>query len=214
MTEMSPLGTVCTFKTKHPTLDSSGQYAVQAKQGHAVFGVDMKLVDDAGAELHWDGKSSGELLVRGPRIVSDDYKGDGGHPLVRDAAGQGWFPTGDVSLFGADGVMQVTDRSKDAIKSGGEWIDSIDLEIIAMAMAACIAVFHPKWDEWPLRVVVTKPNAEWTREELLAFYDARIAKWWTPQDMVFVEAIPPGATGKMQNNKLRAMFKGHQLPTA
>ena len=219
MTEMSPLGTVCTFKPKHLTLDSSGQYAVQAKQGRAVFGVDMKIVDEAGAELPWDGKASGELLVRGPWIVSDYYKGEGGHPLVKDAAGQGWFPTGDVSLIDADGIMQITDRSKDVIKSGGEWIGSIDLENIAMAhpavaMAACIAAFHPKWDERPLLVVVKKPNAELTREELLAFYDGRIAKWWTPDDVIFVDAIPLGATGKMQKNKLREMFKGHKLPTA
>ena len=217
MTEMSPLGTVCTFKPQHLTLDVSGQYAVQAKQGRAVFGVDMKIVDDAGAELPWDGQASGELLVRGPWIVSDYFKSEGGNPLVADAAGRGWFPTGDVSMIDADGVMQITDRSKDVIKSGGEWIGSIDLENIAMAhpkvaMAACIAAFHPKWDERPLLVVVKKPGADLTREEMLAFYDGRIAKWWTPDDVVFTDAIPLGATGKMQKNKLREQFKGHRLP--
>ncbi len=219
MTEMSPLGTVCSFKPKHLSYDSSGQYAVQAKQGRAVFGVDMKIVDDAGAELPWDGKASGELLVRGPWIVGNYFKSEGGNPLVQDSAGQGWFPTGDVSMIDADGVMQITDRSKDVIKSGGEWIGSIDLENIAMAhpkvaMAACIAAFHPKWDERPLLVVVKKPNTDVTREELLAFYEGRIAKWWTPDDVVFVDAIPLGATGKMQKIKLREMFKGHRLPTA
>ncbi len=219
MTEMSPLGTVCTFKPQHLTLDVSGQYAVQAKQGRAVFGVDMKIVDDAGAELPWDGQASGELLVRGPWIVSDYFKSEGGNPLVADAAGRGWFPTGDVSMIDADGVMQITDRSKDVIKSGGEWIGSIDLENIAMAhpkvaMAACIAAFHPKWDERPLLVVVKKPGADLTREEMLAFYDGRIAKWWTPDDVVFTDAIPLGATGKMQKNKLREQFRAHKLPTA
>ena len=133
--------------------------------------------------------------------------------------GQGWFPTGDVALIDADGYMQITDRSKDVIKSGGEWIGSIDLENIAMAhpavaMAACIAAFHPKWDERPLLVVMKKPGAELTREQMLAFFDGKIAKWWTPDDVVFVDAIPLGATGKMQKNKLREMFKDHKLPTA
>ena len=219
MTEMSPLGTVCVLKPQHMALDAAGQRAVQAKQGRAVFGVDMKIIDEAGAELPWDGKHSGELLVRGPWIISEYYKSEGGDPLVKDAAGHGWFPTGDVSLIDADGMMQITDRSKDVIKSGGEWIGSIDLENIAMAhpgvaMAACIAAFHPKWDERPLLVVMKKPGAELTREELLAFYDGKIAKWWTPDDVVFTDAIPLGATGKMLKNKLREMFKSHKLPTA
>jgi acyl-CoA synthetase (AMP-forming)/AMP-acid ligase II len=214
MTEMSPLGTACTLKPRHLALDATAQVAVQAKQGRAVFGVDMKIVNEAGEELPWDGKASGELLVRGPWIVSTYFKGDGGDPLVG-----GWFPTGDVSTIDADGFMQITDRSKDVIKSGGEWIGSIDLENVAMAhpavaMAACIAAFHPKWDERPLLVVVKKPGAELTREGLLAFYEGKIAKWWTPDDVVFVDAIPLGATGKMQKNKLREQFKNHRLPTA
>jgi fatty-acyl-CoA synthase len=131
----------------------------------------------------------------------------------------GWFPTGDVARIDADGYMQITDRSKDVIKSGGEWIGSIDLENIAMAhpavaMAACIAAKHPKWDERPLLVVMKKPGAEVTRDELLAFFDGKIAKWWTPDDVVFVDAIPLGATGKMQKNKLRDAFKDYRLPTA
>ncbi len=219
MTEMSPLGTVCSFKAQHLALDPAGQRAVQAKQGRAVFGVDMKIVDEAGKELPWDGKHSGELLVRGPWIIGTYFRGEGGNPLIKDEAGHGWFPTGDVSLIDADGFMQITDRSKDVIKSGGEWIGSIDLENIAMAhpavaMAACIAAFHPKWDERPLLVVMKKPGMELTREELLAFYEGKIAKWWMPDDVVFTDAIPLGATGKMQKNKLREMFKGHKLPTA
>jgi len=214
MTEMSPLGTACTLKSKHIGLSDDERMAVQAKQGRAVFGVDMKIVDDDGKELPRDGKASGELLVRGPWIIASYFKGEGGDPL-RD----GWFPTGDVATIDADGYMQITDRSKDVIKSGGEWIGSIDLENIAMAhpavaMAACIGARHPKWDERPLLVVVKKPGAELTREQLLQFYDGKIAKWWTPDDVVFVNAIPLGATGKVQKNKLREQFADHKLPTA
>jgi fatty-acyl-CoA synthase len=214
MTEMSPLGTACTFKARHLALPAEDRYAVQAKQGRVVFGVDMKIVGPDGAELPRDGQASGELLVRGPWIVQEYFKQEGDSPLV-----DGWFPTGDVATIDADGFMQITDRSKDVIKSGGEWIGSIDLENIAMAhpavaMAACIGVRHPKWDERPLLVVVKKPGAALTREELIAFYEGKVAKWWTPDDVVFVDAIPLGATGKMQKNKLREQFKDHQLPTA
>jgi acyl-CoA synthetase (AMP-forming)/AMP-acid ligase II len=214
MTEMSPLGTVASFKAKHLAMTQEERYAVMARQGHAIFGVDMMIVGDDGHELPWDGKGSGELFVRGPWILANYFKGEGGNPLV-----DGWFPTGDVALIDADGYMQITDRSKDVIKSGGEWIGSIDLENIAMAhpavaMAACIAAFHPKWDERPLLVVVKKPGVELTREQLLQFFEGKIAKWWTPDDVVFTDAIPLGATGKMQKNKLREMFKDHKLPTA
>ena len=147
-------------------------------------------------------------MVKGPWIISSYFKGEGGDPLV-----DGWFPTGDVAAIDADGFMQITDRSKDVIKSGGEWISSIDVENIAMAhpavaMAACIAVPHPKWDERPLLVVMKKPGAEVTRDELLAFYEGKVAKWQVPDDVAFVDAIPLGATGKMQKNKLREQFKG------
>jgi len=214
MTEMSPVGTVASFKSKHAGLDKDGRYALMGKQGRAVFGVDMKIVDGDGAELAWGGETSGDLLVKGHWIVNQYFKGEGGDPLVN-----GWFPTGDVAKVDADGYMQITDRSKDVIKSGGEWIGSIDLENIAMAhpavaMAACIAAKHPKWDERPLLVVMKKPGAELTKEELLKFYDGKIAKWWTPDDVVFVDAIPLGATGKMQKNKLREQLKDYQLPTA
>ncbi|MDH4050219.1 MAG: 3-(methylthio)propionyl-CoA ligase, partial [Rubrivivax sp.] len=198
MTEMSPLGTVCSFRNKHLAMSDEQRLALQTKQGQAIFGVDMKIVDEAGKELPWDGKSTGELLVKGPWIIDKYFKDEGGDPLV-----DGWFPTGDVAHIDADGYMQITDRAKDVIKSGGEWIGSIDLENIAMAhpkvaMAACIAARHPKWDERPLLVVVKKPGAELTRDELLASYEGKIAKWWTPDDVVFVDAIPLGATGKMQ----------------
>jgi len=214
MTEMSPLGTVCSFREKHLTMPVEDQLALQTKQGQAIFGVDMKIVDAEGAELPWDGQTSGELLVKGPWIVQEYFKGEGGDPLVG-----GWFPTGDVATIDADGYMQITDRAKDVIKSGGEWIGSIDLENVAMAhpkvaMAACIAARHPKWDERPLLVVVRKPGAELTREEMLGYFEGKVAKWWTPDDVVFVDAIPLGATGKMQKNKLREMFKDHKLPTA
>ncbi|HNI75695.1 MAG TPA: 3-(methylthio)propionyl-CoA ligase [Giesbergeria sp.] len=215
MTEMSPLGTLCTLKNKQLGLSKDEQMKVRQKQGRAIFGVDMKIIDGDGNELPWDGKTYGDLLVRGPWILDTYYKGES--PLVKDAQGRGWFPTGDVATIDADGFMQITDRSKDVIKSGGEWIGSIDLENIAMAhpavaMAACIAARHPKWDERPLLVVVKKPGAELTRDEMLKFFDGKIAKWWTPDDVVFVDAIPLGATGKMQKNKLREQFKDHRLP--
>jgi fatty-acyl-CoA synthase len=211
MTEMSPLGTVCNLKLKHFELAPDQQLNVLLKQGRAVFGVEMKIVDPDGAELPWDGQTSGDLLVKGPWILSEYFKGEGGNPLR-----EGWFPTGDVATIDPDGFMQITDRSKDVIKSGGEWISSIDIENIAVAhpavaMAACIAVPHPKWDERPLLVVVKKPNANVTREELLAFYASKVAKWQVPDDVVFVDAIPLGATGKIQKNKLREQFKTYVL---
>jgi fatty-acyl-CoA synthase len=172
----------------------------------------MKIVDPDGRELPWDGQATGDLLVKGPWIVSRYFREEGPGPL-RD----GWFPTGDVASIDAEGFMQITDRSKDVIKSGGEWISSIDVENIAMshpavAMAACIAVPHPKWDERPLLVVVAKPGAAVTRDELLAHYEGRIARWQVPDDVVFVDAIPLGATGKMQKMKLREQFRDHALP--
>jgi len=213
MTEMSPIGTAASFKTKHLGMSTDDKLAVMSTQGRAVYGVDMKIVSEEGAELPWDGEASGDLLVRGPWIIDTYFKNEGGNPLK-----DGWFPTGDVAKINSDGYMIITDRSKDVIKSGGEWIGSIDLENIAMAhpavaMAACIAAKHPKWDERPLLVVVKKPGAEVTRDELIAFYDGKIAKWWTPDDVVFVDAIPLGATGKMQKIKLREQFRDHKLPT-
>jgi len=212
MTEMSPLGTLCTLKNKHLSLPADEQLKILCTQGRPVFGVSMKIVDDEGRELPHDGKAQGELLVSGPWIVRSYFKGEGGDPLI-----DGWFPTGDVATIDADGYLHITDRSKDVIKSGGEWISSIDVENIAMAhpaiaMAACIGMRHPKWDERPIVVVVKKPGADVAREELLKFYEGRIAKWQIPDDVVFVDAIPLGATGKMQKVKLREELAGYTLP--
>ena len=217
MTEMSPLGTVCTLKNAQVALPPDEKMKVRLKQGRSVFGVDMKIVDEAGNEQPWDGKAYGDLLVRGPWIIASYFKGEGGDPLKYDAAGRGWFPTGDVATIDADGFMQITDRSKDVIKSGGEWISSIDIENIAMAhpavaMAACVGMPHPKWDERPIVVVVRRPGQELTREELLAFYEGKTAKWQIPDDVVFVDAIPLGATGKMLKTRLREQLAGYQLP--
>jgi 3-(methylthio)propionyl---CoA ligase len=219
MTEMSPIGTVAAFKPRQVAGSQADRYATMAKQGRAVFGVDMKVVNDAGDELPFGSKESGELLVRGPWILSEYFKAEGGNPLRKDEAGHGWFPTGDVALIDTEGFMQITDRSKDVIKSGGEWIGSIDLENIAMAhpavaMAACIAALHAKWDERPLLIVVKKPGVDVTAAELLAFFEGKIAKWWTPDDVVFVDAIPLGATGKMQKNKLRDQYGKYLLNKA
>jgi fatty-acyl-CoA synthase len=212
MTEVSPLGTAGTPLAKHLHLPERDLETLLAKQGHAIYGVDMKIVDDAGRELPWDGATYGNLLVKGPWVIQRYFKNEGG-----DILQDGWFPTGDVATIDADGYMQITDRSKDVIKSGGEWIGSIDLENIAMAhpavlQAACIGVFHPKWDERPLLVVVKKPDAEVTKEELILFYEGKIAKWWTPDDVTFVDALPIGATGKVLKNKVREQFKDYQLP--
>jgi len=214
MTEMSPLGTSCTLTGKHIHLSEDEKQARLEKQGRAIFGVDMKIVDDDGKELPWDGKTYGNLLVKGPWVIEGYFKNEGGQVLQ-----DGWFPTGDVAVIDEEGYMQITDRSKDVIKSGGEWISTIDLENLAMAhpavaQAAVIGVVHPKWDERPLLIVVKKPGAEVTREALIAFYDGKIAKWWTPDDVQFVESIPLGATGKMLKTKLREQFQDYRLPTA
>jgi 3-(methylthio)propionyl---CoA ligase len=214
MTEMSPLGTLCTLKNKHLSMSAGEQMKIRLKQGRAIYGVDLKIVGEDGKELPWDGKTPGDLYVKGPWVVREYFKGEGGDPLV-----DGWFPTGDVGTIDADGYLQITDRSKDVIKSGGEWISSIDVENIAVAhpavaMAACVGMKHPKWDERPVIAVVKKPGAEVTREELLKFYEGKTAKWQIPDDVVFVDAIPLGATGKMLKTRLREMLKDYKLPTA
>jgi fatty-acyl-CoA synthase len=214
MTELSPLGTLCTLKNKHLKLPEAEQMKIRLKQGRAIFGIDMKIVNDEGQEQVHDGKAYGDLLVKGPWVVREYFKQEGGDPLQ-----DGWFPTGDVATIDADGYMQITDRSKDVIKSGGEWISSIDIENIAVAhpavaMAACIGIKHPKWDERPIVVVVKKPDAQVSREDLLKFYEGKTAKWQIPDDVVFVEAIPIGATGKMLKTKLREQLADYVLPTA
>jgi fatty-acyl-CoA synthase len=219
MTELSPLGTLSRLQNRHLALPEAEQQKIFEKQGHVIFGIDMKITGDDGAELPWDGRTYGNLMVRGPWVVREYFGGEGGDPLVYDEQGRGWFPTGDVATIDAQGYMQITDRSKDVIKSGGEWISSIDLENLAIAHpavanAAVIGVAHPKWDERPLLIVALKPGAQVTREELLAFYEGKIAKWWTPDDVQFVDAIPLGATGKILKTKLREQFRDYRLPTA
>jgi acyl-CoA synthetase (AMP-forming)/AMP-acid ligase II len=214
MTEMSPLGTLCTLKNRHLDLPAEEKMKIRLKQGRAIYGVDMKIVDHDGKELPWDGRTYGDLSVKGPWIIREYFKDEGGDPLV-----DGWFPTGDVATIDAEGYMQITDRSKDVIKSGGEWISSIDVENIAVshpavAMAACVGMKHPKWDERPVVVVVKKPGVDVTREELLQFYQGKTAKWQIPDDVIFVDAIPLGATGKIQKMRLRELLKDYVLPTA
>ena len=212
MTEMSPLGTVTTFKAKHADWAEEQRCALQNKQGRAIFGVDMRIVGEDGRELPNDGKAFGDLQVRGPWVIRSYFKGEGGDPLK-----QGWFPTGDVATLDPDGYMQITDRSKDVIKSGGEWISSIDLECIAMAHpaiaeAAVIGIKHPKWDERPIVVAVKKPGQEVSKEEVLKFYEGKIAKWWMPDDVVFVAELPHTATGKLSKLTLRQKFTEYRLP--
>jgi fatty-acyl-CoA synthase len=213
MTEMSPLGTVCRLLPKHAALDRDARLRLQMKQGRAVFGVSLKIVDDAGHRLPHDGKAFGNLKVRGPWIASG-YYGTDNEPIL-DA--EGYFDTGDVATIDADGYMLITDRAKDVIKSGGEWISSIDLECAAMdhpavAEAAVIGIAHPTWQERPLLVAVLKDGQAATREELLLHLAQRVARWWLPDDVVFVEQLPHTATGKLQKVQLREMLRDYQLP--
>lgn len=211
MSEMSPLGTLCHLRKHHHALPEDARQRILEKQGSAIYGVDLKIVGPDGEELAWDGKAFGDLYVRGPWVVDRYFRGDAS-PLI-----DGWFPTGDVATIDAEGYVQITDRSKDVIKSGGEWISSIDVENVAMAHpevheAACIAVKHAKWEERPLLVIVRKPGATLTREALLAFYEGRVVKWWIPDDVVFVDEIPHTATGKMLKLKLREQFRDYRPP--
>jgi fatty-acyl-CoA synthase len=215
MTEMSPLGTVCSLKPEVAGLEGEAWLDIKETVGHPPFGVEMKITDDSGNELPRDGKAFGRLLVRGPCIAGAYFKGEGGQIL--DA--QGFFDTGDVATIDPNGYLRIVDRSKDVIKSGGEWISSIDLENLAVghpdvAEAAVIGVAHPKWDERPLLIVVPKAGRTPTRESLLAFMEGKIAKWWLPDDVVVVPEIPHTATGKIQKTALRDQFRGYRLPTA
>jgi acyl-CoA synthetase (AMP-forming)/AMP-acid ligase II len=211
MTEMSPLGAVNSMKPKHEALPVAERQRFELKAGRIPFGVAAKIVDDNGDELPRDGVTPGALMVRGPWIIDSYFKAEAS-PLV-----DGWLPTGDVATLDGDGYIDITDRAKDLIKSGGEWISSIELENIAMshpavAEAAVIAAAHPKWDERPLLVVVRRRAEAVTREQLLAHYSGRIAKWWVPDDVVFVDELPHTATGKVQKLKLRQQFAGYALP--
>jgi fatty-acyl-CoA synthase len=215
MTEMSPVGTLTRFNRGERALSDEQRTDIIAKQGRPVFGVEMKIVDDEGKDLPKDGQASGNLLVRGPWIVSGYMKGEGTGAFTQD----GWFHTGDVSKIEPDGSMVITDRSKDVIKSGGEWISTIDLENAAMghpavAEAAVIGVAHPKWDERPLLIVHLKAGASAGKHEILEFVKDKVAKWWLPDDVAFIDAIPHGATGKVLKTELRRAFKDYKLPTA
>jgi fatty-acyl-CoA synthase len=214
MTEMSPLGSLCTMKPEYAALSGEARLDIQVKQGHPPFGVEMKITDDSGRRLPWDGKTFGRLKVRGPAVARAYYKDD--TPILDE---EGFFDTGDVATIDRHGYMQITDRSKDVIKSGGEWISSIDLENLAVghpkvAEAAVIGVRHPKWDERPLLVVVLKKGEQATKDEILAFMQGKVAKWWMPDDVAFVDEIPHTATGKIQKTVLRDRFKDYRLPTA
>jgi len=215
MTEMSPLGSLCTLKPEYASLAGDAKLDILQKQGHPPFMVEMKIEDDAGRVVPWDGKSFGRLMVRGPAVARAYYKDDGSDILDDE----GFFDTGDVATMDPYGYMQITDRSKDVIKSGGEWISSIDLENLAVghpkvAEAAVIGIRHPKWDERPLLVVVMKKGESTSRDHILGFMRGKIANWWMPDDVVFVDEIPHTATGKIQKTTLRERFKDYRLPSA
>jgi fatty-acyl-CoA synthase len=215
MTEMSPLGSLCTMKPETAALTGEAKLDLQMKQGTPPFGVDMKISDDEGNDLPWDGKRFGRLKVRGPAVAKAYYR------IENDAVFEDdhWFDTGDVATIDPYGYLQIVDRNKDVIKSGGEWISTIDLENLAVghpkvAEAAAIGIMHPKWDERPLLVIVLKKGETATREDILGFMQGKIAKWWMPDDVVFVDEIPHTATGKIQKMTLRKQFEGYRLPTA
>jgi fatty-acyl-CoA synthase len=212
MTETSPIGVISKLLPKHAQTPEEDLVKVKLKQGRGVWGVDLKIVDENGESLPWDGVAFGHLHVRGPWITSGYFKSEGGQVL--DA--EGYFPTGDVATIDPDGYLQLVDRAKDVIKSGGEWISSIDVELCAnthpgVAEAAVIGVSHPKWQERPLMLVVRRAGSSVTAEELLTHLTSRIAKWWLPDDILFVEELPHTATGKLLKTRLREIYKDHRL---
>jgi acyl-CoA synthetase (AMP-forming)/AMP-acid ligase II len=213
MTEMSPMGTTSNLKASLQAMPSSQQFGYKLKQGRPFYTVEMKIVDDNQKELPRDGKTFGNLLVRGPSIAKSYHKEEGGTILDE----QGFFNTGDVATIDEHGFMQITDRAKDVIKSGGEWISSIEVENLAVghphvAEAAVIGLAHDKWGERPLLIVVKKANCEVTKADLLTFLEDKIAKWWMPDDVVFMDEIPHTATGKIQKRELRKHWQNHKLP--
>ena len=214
MTELSPLGSFCAIKPETAALEGKALYDLKQKQGYAPFSVEMKIADDSGRSLPRDGKTFGRLMVKGPSVSKGYYGIDA---AILDE--EGFFDTGDVATIDENGYMLITDRSKDVIKSGGEWISSIELENLAVghpdvAEAAVIGIAHPKWDERPLLVIITKPDRVPTKDEILAFMSGKIAKWWMPDDVVFVDTIPHTATGKILKTALREQFRDYRLPTA
>jgi fatty-acyl-CoA synthase len=213
MTEINPIGSTGAPKAFMEGMDYQKQLDLKVKQGRGMWGVDLKITDDDGNRLPWDGKAAGHLMVRGPWTVSEYYRGEGGEILD----GEGFFDTGDIANIDKYGYVQLTDRAKDVIKSGGEWISSIDLENAAVghpeiAEAAVIGIAHPKWDERPLLVCVRAKGADIGKQQVLDFLKDKVAKWWLPDDVVFVEELPHTATGKLLKTKLREDFKGYRLP--
>ncbi len=215
MTEMSPIGTTGAPPARWEQLSQGEQIDYMCKQGRVPFGVELRIVDDEGKVLPRDGQTSGQLQARGPWVIDTYFKDDNGPA----AADDGWFDTGDVSVLHPDGVMQITDRSKDVIKSGGEWISSIELENAAVgcpgvAEAAAVGVYHPKWDERPLLLVVKKEGADVTPEQIVSHLAGQVARWWLPDEIVFVDSLPHTATGKLLKTALREQYKNHKLATA
>ncbi len=213
MTEMSPVGSLGTLKSSVTGLIENEMFDVKAKQGYAPFGVEMRITDDSNNQLPWDGKTFGHLKVRGMAVASAYFKGDGGDILDED----GFFDTGDVAHIDPQGYMQITDRAKDVIKSGGEWISTIDIENLAVGHpdvreAAVIGAKHPKWDERPLLVIVLKAGKTANRQDILDYMRDKIAKWWMPDDVQFIDEIPHTATGKINKIRLREQFKDYTLP--
>jgi fatty-acyl-CoA synthase len=214
MTEMSPVGSLCSIKPAVSGLEGEALIDLKCKQGFAPFTVEMKITDDAGKRLPWDGKTFGRLKVAGAAVARGYFRGD--EPIL-DA--EGFFDTGDVATIDENGYMQITDRSKDVIKSGGEWISSIELENLAVGFpgiveAAVIGVSHPKWAERPLLIVVPKPGRTIDRDALLAYMAAKIPRWWLPDDVQVIGEIPHTATGKVNKVKLREIFRDYRLPIA
>jgi fatty-acyl-CoA synthase len=210
---MSPIGSICGIKPDYGTPDLEGILDIKVRQGSAPFTVEMKIANDAGKDVPWDGKTFGRLMVRGVCVAREYFRGEGGDILDPD----GFFDTGDVATIDPYGNMQITDRAKDVIKSGGEWISTIELENLAVghpkvAEAAVIGIPHPKWDERPLLVIVLKKDQSADKDEILAFMQGKIAKWWMPNDVIFVDEIPHTATGKIQKTTLRETFKDYRFP--
>jgi len=214
MTELSPVGSYNSPKSGMENMSPEAQAALRLRQGRALFGIEMKIVDAAGNEQPWDGVTCGALKVRGPWVCSHYF---GAAEAVTDA--DGWFDTGDVATIDPEGFMQITDRTKDIIKSGGEWISSIALENIAVghpdvAEAAVIGIHHPRWLERPLLVVVPKPGAPQSRDVMLAWFRGKVADWWIPDDVIYVSELPLTATGKLKKSTFREQFRGYSFPAA
>jgi fatty-acyl-CoA synthase len=220
MTETTPIATVVKLKTHLESMTGKDRYDLLARHGMSVAGIDLRIVDELGAELPWDGQTMGELQVRGPWVTSGYYKDPRGEERgLAESFMDGWFRTGDVATIDAEGYIQIMDRTKDLVKSGGEWIPSVDLENAIMAHpkvmeAAVIAVAHPKWQERPLAAVALLPQFrdQVTKEELLDFLKDRVAKWWLPDDIIFIDAVPKTSVGKFNKRALREQFKDYSLP--